>query len=219
MTNWIGLHASLMLGCLIVASIVDVSLTIVGITATVSFALLTFLTRRQWTASGRYGLANSITAARLGLVYLMLGRLSDGWAAFMLAMLVLLLDGVDGWQARRSHSCSAYGDLFDKEVDAFFTLSLCLVLYRTEQFGLWILLPGALRYVYSLCERGLSRRSSSPASPPLKASWTRAAGAFTIGSLTACLLPLGSIAPAIAAAATIVVTVSFFWSFRTLPGE
>lgn len=212
-TGWTGVHSALMIGSLVLASQAEASLAFIATTAAASFGALTVLARTHWTASGRYGLANAITAFRLGLVFLMLGQTSSLLRAFALALLVLLLDGADGWQARRSNSCSAYGDLFDKEVDAFFTLALCVILYRTDRFGLWILIPGALRYVYSLYERVGSRQA--PASAPL-CRWTRAAGAFTLGGLTSCLLPLGTIATGIGAAATIVVTFSFLCSFRDL---
>lgn len=188
----------------------DAPVAAIGLIAGSSFGALAYLERWRWTPSGRYGLANMITAFRFSLVVLMLTLQSQAALAFTLALLVLLLDGVDGWHARRSGACSIYGDVFDKEVDAFFTLSLSLILHRSGPFDGWILIPGALRYVYLLI--GNCDVKQGAVSKPA-ARWTRAAGAFTLGSLTICLLPLGSTLAPIGAAATLVVTLSFAYSF------
>ena len=106
---------------------------------------------RRCTPSGRFGAANAITLARLvcALGLLLWPELPGAWAAG-LAFAVLCAEGVDGWVARRSGSASEFGHWFDQEVDAFFFLALCVILYTQGQFGGWVLLPGALRYLYVL---------------------------------------------------------------------
>jgi phosphatidylglycerophosphate synthase len=58
----------------------------------------------------------------------------------------LLLDGVDGWVARRTGTVSALGARFDMEVDAFLILVLCVYLVR--DLGGWVLVIGAMRYAF-----------------------------------------------------------------------
>jgi phosphatidylglycerophosphate synthase len=63
-----------------------------------------------------------------------------------LAAVALVLDGVDGQVARRTHTCSALGARFDMEVDAF--LILVLSAYDVPRFGVWVLAIGAMRYAF-----------------------------------------------------------------------
>ena len=62
------------------------------------------------------------------------------------ATLALVLDGVDGWVARRSGTEGALGARFDGEVDAF--LILVLSVYVARSAGAWVLAIGAARYVF-----------------------------------------------------------------------
>jgi phosphatidylglycerophosphate synthase len=63
-----------------------------------------------------------------------------------LTVVALVLDAVDGWVARRTGTCSAFGGRFDGEVDAF--LILVLSVYVAPTFGAWILSAGLVRYVF-----------------------------------------------------------------------
>ena len=63
-----------------------------------------------------------------------------------LTVVALVLDAVDGWVARRTGTCSAFGGRFDGEVDAF--LILVLSAYVAPSFGAWILTAGLVRYVF-----------------------------------------------------------------------
>ena len=62
-----------------------------------------------------------------------------------LAVIALVLDGMDGWVARRTGTVSALGARFDMEVDAF--LILVLSVYVGLSVGPWVLAIGAARYV------------------------------------------------------------------------
>jgi phosphatidylglycerophosphate synthase len=62
--------------------------------------------------------------------------------------LTLLLDGVDGWLARRTGTASAFGARFDLETDALLIAVLALLLWQAQKAGLWVLGAGALRYVF-----------------------------------------------------------------------
>src|SRR5262249_31548057 len=59
-----------------------------------------------------------------------------------------LLDGLDGWIARRTNTASAFGARFDMEVDAFFILALSVVAWASGKAGVWVLMIGAARYFY-----------------------------------------------------------------------
>ncbi len=64
----------------------------------------------------------------------------------MLSIVVLVLDAVDGWVARRTGTASTLGARFDMEVDAF--LILVLSVYVARSIGAWVLLIGAARYAF-----------------------------------------------------------------------
>jgi phosphatidylglycerophosphate synthase len=81
-----------------------------------------------------------------------------------LASVALVLDGVDGWVARRTGTVSAFGARFDMEVDAF--LILVLSLYVARDAGWWVLLIGAARYLFVAAGWALPwLRGTAPARP------------------------------------------------------
>ena len=70
------------------------------------------------------------------------------WAAAFAAAVVVSLDGVDGSLARRTGMSSPFGARFDMEVDALLILLLALIAWQLDKAGGWIVLAGALRYVF-----------------------------------------------------------------------
>jgi phosphatidylglycerophosphate synthase len=105
-----------------------------------------------------FGIANGITLGRAALIAVVLAFAVEApppgapvwWVAAAVAGAALLLDGVDGWIARRTARSSAFGARFDMETDALAALVLCIVLWSADRTGAWILLVGALRYVFLL---------------------------------------------------------------------
>ena len=98
------------------------------------------------------GAANRVTLTRAALVGGVAALVADGLAQpisaatlVTLAVVALVLDGVDGWVARRTGTASALGARFDMEVDAF--LILVLSVYVGLSVGPWVLAMGAARYV------------------------------------------------------------------------
>ena len=98
------------------------------------------------------GAANRVTLARAAFVGGVTALVADGLVRPVsvvtlvgLAVVVLVLDGVDGWVARRTGTVSALGARFDMEVDAF--LILILSVYVGLSVGPWVLAIGAARYV------------------------------------------------------------------------
>ncbi|MEZ4702476.1 MAG: CDP-alcohol phosphatidyltransferase family protein [Rhodothermales bacterium] len=116
-----------------------------------SFGGLAIAFRRQWTPEGRFGLANAITALRLGgslaLVYLG-ASIPPGILQALLWIALFALDAADGYVARRRGLASPFGAFFDKESDALFVGVLGFALYIQDLLGAWVLLLGALRYVF-----------------------------------------------------------------------
>ncbi|HAS52547.1 MAG TPA: CDP-alcohol phosphatidyltransferase [Gammaproteobacteria bacterium] len=103
----------------------------------------------------RFGAANAVTLVRTGITALLAGLI--GQPARMpelagllaaLAGIALLLDGVDGWLARRGGMHSPFGARFDMEVDAFLILILATLVWQFDKAGVWVLLSGVLRYLF-----------------------------------------------------------------------
>ena len=102
----------------------------------------------------RFGAANQLTLVRAALVALVAGLAGEpaaapiAAAAVSLAAIVELLDGVDGWLARRSGLASAFGARFDMEVDALLIMALAILAWQHGKAGGWVLLSGLLRYAF-----------------------------------------------------------------------
>jgi phosphatidylglycerophosphate synthase len=100
----------------------------------------------------RYGPANQTTTLRALLVALVasfVGERGDPSVAASAAALTLtvgLLDGVDGWLARRSRMASDFGARFDMEVDALLVMILSILAWQYGKAGAWVLASGFLRY-------------------------------------------------------------------------
>jgi len=103
----------------------------------------------------RFGPANRVTLTRAALVAVLIGFVvhvpfsAKGiWLMVLIAVSVVLLDGVDGWLARRSNTVSDFGARFDMETDALLIAVLALLVWRLDKAGSWVLLAGALRYLF-----------------------------------------------------------------------
>lgn len=75
------------------------------------------------------------------------------WPLVALAAVALVLDAVDGRVARLTKTASGFGARLDGEADAF--LMLVLSVYVAESLGAWVLMIGAIRYVFALAASGL----------------------------------------------------------------
>jgi phosphatidylglycerophosphate synthase len=102
----------------------------------------------------RFGPANYVTLSRavmVGLVAALIGRPGTPtllWFIVGIAALAAVLDGVDGWLARRSGMASAFGARFDMETDAALIMVLSILVWQHEKAGSWVLLSGLLRYIF-----------------------------------------------------------------------
>ena len=150
----IGLGVVMML-----AQLLQHALTAPGwlaLTSGLSYLIIAGLVAVAWTGElRRFGWANRVTLLRGILIALLAGSL---WWPLLwqqhavtlagVAGAALLLDGIDGWVARRTGSASAFGARFDMELDASFILLLCLALVVLGKVGGWVLLIGAMRYAF-----------------------------------------------------------------------
>lgn len=106
----------------------------------------------RWTPAGRFGVPNLITTARLLMTMALLfadGR-HPGWQLAAGAGVILLLDVVDGWVARKTGQSSPFGASYDVEADALLVMSIAVLLFSRGTAGPWVLVAGLLRYAYVL---------------------------------------------------------------------
>jgi phosphatidylglycerophosphate synthase len=107
-----------------------------------------------------FGAANWVTLLRVLIAGALLGAavakkwlgmpmaIELRWLAVASATLILCLDGLDGFLARRLGQASAFGARFDLETDAFTMLGLALLVWAFNQTGGWVLLSGLMRYIF-----------------------------------------------------------------------
>ena len=173
------------------------------------------------------GPANRLTLARATLVLplaalaLLPGVFTAGgyWWMVGLSTIALVLDGFDGFLARRTGTESAFGARFDMELDAFLLLTLSALVWRSGSVGSWVLLVGGLRYLFVL--GGLLWPPLRGALPP---SQRRKVVCVVQGIvLVVCLAPVIRQAPATAlvASALLLLVYSFvvdtWWLARSGP--
>jgi phosphatidylglycerophosphate synthase len=89
-----------------------------------------------------------LIAGVAGLVADSFGRPVSVTALVTLSSVALVLDAVDGQVARRTGTATPLGGRLDGEVDAF--LILLLSIYVSQDYGSWVLVIGAARYVLLL---------------------------------------------------------------------
>lgn len=100
------------------------------------------------------GPANRVTLVRGVLTAVIAGFLGvevDADIALTLVgigLFALVLDGFDGQLARRSGLASAFGARYDMETDAFLILVFSLLAWQLDKAGAWVVLSGALRYLF-----------------------------------------------------------------------
>jgi phosphatidylglycerophosphate synthase len=128
---------------------------------------------------------NAVTFARLLVLASALVIAPENVAVVLpCALLAWMLDGVDGWLARRRGQATQFGALFDQETDAALVLLLCVTLVATRGFGPWVLIAGLLRYALVLA-RGFARGPIAER----RSSWGRFIFGFSYLSLSFALWP------------------------------
>jgi phosphatidylglycerophosphate synthase len=195
-------HAVLMLGGLGAAALAGAPWP-VALLGALSFSALIFRRRERW------GAPNAVTTFRLVLAAALGTALHGGPRALAASVVgvAFLLDGVDGWLARRLGLSSDFGAHLDMEADAFLVLVVDLELW-TRGMGAWILITGALRYAYVLALWVAHARAEMP-----RSDLGRYAFATLMIGLCAALGAPGPVGTAAAFVGTAAVTLSFGRSF------
>jgi phosphatidylglycerophosphate synthase len=180
------------------------------------FALITGLSigfLQQHHPFARFGAANQITTLRAILVALVAGLVGEptlpaiAAAAAAASVAVTLLDGIDGWFARRDRTASPFGARFDMEIDALLILALSVLAWRHGKAGAWVVASGLLRYAF------VAAGALAPwLRAPLPASRRRQAiCVIQIVALTLAMLP--SIEPPVSGLLAAVALVTLSYSF------
>lgn len=98
------------------------------------------------------GLCNLVTLARLVLVCALLAAALEPASVLMIvgvASVALVMDGLDGWLARKQGLESDFGARFDMEVDAALGMVLALNAWVAGTVGPTVLLLGLPRYAFA----------------------------------------------------------------------
>ena len=129
------------------------------------------------------------------------------WWIIAVSTLAMVLDGFDGWTARRTGSATAFGARFDMELDAALLMALAALVWRSGRAGPWVLLIGAIRYLFVAA--GQLWPALQGALPP---RWRRKAICVVQG--VALLVALGPIVPPwLAVGGAVGALALLVWSF------
>jgi phosphatidylglycerophosphate synthase len=125
------------------------------VTATAFFSVILLWATQWYTISHLKpagGYANMLTFLRY-ILQLLIFAFSNIWPLWSLGLLFsipVLLDGLDGYLARRFNHISKFGALFDMETDSLFLSLTGIILYKGNIIGAWIFPAAYLRYFYIL---------------------------------------------------------------------
>ena len=160
-----------------------------------------------------FGPANHVTTGRAALVALVAPLVGEpasaaiAAAAVGVAVICVLLDGLDGRLARQSRLASAFGGRFDMEIDAFLILLLSLLVWQHGKAGAWVLGCGLMRYAF-VAAGSVVGWVAQPLRPTLRG---RTVAVLQVVGLALALLPAVRVPASTAiAAATLAALV---WSF------
>jgi phosphatidylglycerophosphate synthase len=125
------------------------------------------------------------------------------------AVLILLLDALDGWLARRLRQIGEFGARFDVEADALLVLTLSVVLFTAGIAGPWVLSAGLWRYIYVLAPAV----APTPRGEAARSGLGRLLYVLMMGCFIGALITPPGTAVTLAAIGTLSVSISFLRSF------
>ena len=154
------------------------SLVALGLFAPIAATVVTRVTAFHPHPS--FGLANVVTTVRAALACLLAGGMAQtgaslepdvlAWSLAALAGACLVLDGLDGYLARRLSLCSPFGARYDMEMDALLIALLAIAAWTSGKAGAWVIASGLLRYGFIA-----AGWVWPPLRAPLRPSWRRKA--------------------------------------------
>ncbi len=148
--QWNKIHAVALI-LLTVISLLLESTVLLAVVSLLSFCYFVYFNRGTWQTLKPFGgYANWVTGFRLIMIFflMVLWPIMPNLLFIVLMVTFAVLDGIDGKLARKYKQESIFGEYFDMELDALFVLFSCLVLYLKGYEGIWILIPGLLRYIF-----------------------------------------------------------------------
>ena len=161
----------------------------------------------------RFGPANHVTMIRAMLVALIASLIGEpviprvAATGTAVAVVMIVLDGVDGWLARRSRMTSAFGARFDVETDAVLVMAMSILVWQHGKAGAWVLLGGMMRYGFVMTGSWLPWMAR-----PLRP--TRRAKTISVCHMVGLSVALAPIIPTpLSAMAVASALVALSWSF------
>ena len=160
------------------------------------------------------GYANRATFLRLAgtMVLFSFSGILNNLSIAVLLTLLISLDGLDGFLARRFKQETRFGANFDMETDALFACFVSVMLFEKGLTGAWILPVGFLRYGYVILIYFLRMHR-------LPERRTKFGPAIAVILFIALILPFvlpNNIYIPILVTASVLVSFSFGWSFYLL---
>jgi len=210
---WIVLQSGILLALLVLSVLRGAHRIAAVVIAGVGLASFTFLYLSS--AEKLTRAANLVTALRLVtsvgvfLYIVVRGEGAIGYTLFLLLIGIETTDFIDGYLAKRTGP-TPFGATWDMEADAFFLFLLSFIAHFIFGLGAWVLLIGAIRYIFAFVFTVLPRPSVYPRVFRLFAKSVCVYAVLALISLTAPFLsPL--LGRGLAAAATVLLAVSFLW--------
>lgn len=139
--------------CLVCAALVDLYYNQLLLTYLLGAFLFSIYIFKNWKSFTTYkkwgGIPNLITLARLGLLFTIpfFKEMKD---LALLSLIVISLDGLDGFIARKLNQVTDFGGKLDMEVDAYYCLLFSLLIWVLHPELSWIIFGGLLRYLYKI---------------------------------------------------------------------
>ena len=142
------------------------------------------------------GLANRLTILRGLLVCTLAGFLFQhmpegrlAWLPGLLFIATLIIDGLDGWIARRRGETTAFGVFLDRDFDALGTLIAILLAVHYSRLPDWYIAMGMVYYLFSFGQ-WLREKSGLPLYPLPASRYRRVISVLQSTFIAAALLPL-----------------------------
>ncbi len=209
--SWSRFNALVLIGCtFLTIKFGDCLPLVYG--STLSFVLYFITNFPQWSRLGILGgLPNQVGAGRVLLIIVALifhESISREYLAGIL-FASLFLDFWDGYLARQFNATSLFGTYLDRETDAFFVLATGAMIYCQELLGVWVLIPGLLRYFYVI----LLIFIKPPEQKETRSFLGQTIAVLLMGGLLSCFILEASFYQPIVIFASVLVVLSFANSF------
>ena len=94
------------------------------------------------------GIANMVTFSRACFLVFVLFFMTNPWWLGLTYLVIVLMDILDGYLARKYNESTVFGTYLDMETDAFATYAMTCSLYFLDLVTWWMFIPALMRYVF-----------------------------------------------------------------------